>query len=178
MLHKVIAFLLVALLPHVAFANSMEKPPEIAPYIKAETPIGQGALTRLWLKGYDASLWTDSQEWSMDKPYALSLRYGMDFTSDEIVEKSIEEIERINKLSKETLAAYGQQLSKLFPDVRKNDVITAMFLPNKGVIFFHNTRKTGEINDLTFARQFLGIWLSPQTSEPKLRSALIGKQGA
>jgi hypothetical protein len=32
----------------------------------------------------------------------------------------------------------------------------------------------GEVRDATFARLFFGIWLSPRTSEPQLRAALLG----
>jgi hypothetical protein len=37
-------------------------------------------------------------------------------------------------------------------------------------------RFTGEIRDAAFARLFFAVWLSPRTSEPALRSALLGKR--
>jgi hypothetical protein len=36
-----------------------------------------------------------------------------------------------------------------------------------------NGQPLGEIRDAEFARRFFAIWLSPQTSEPKLRLALL-----
>ena len=34
-------------------------------------------------------------------------------------------------------------------------------------------RTVGEVADAEFARLFFGIWLSPRTSEPQLRQALL-----
>jgi hypothetical protein len=31
----------------------------------------------------------------------------------------------------------------------------------------------GQLSDADLAQHFFGIWLSPQTSEPRLRSALL-----
>jgi hypothetical protein len=40
---------------------------------------------------------------------------------------------------------------------------------------YFNGKPTAAINDKAFARLFFGIWLSPKTSAPGLRNALIGK---
>jgi len=61
----------------------------------------------------------------------------------------------------------------LFPDVKAGDVITGVHQPAMGVVFWCNGRLLGEVRDPLFARLFFGIWLSPQTSEPQLRSALL-----
>jgi len=42
------------------------------------------------------------------------------------------------------------------------------------VRFFHNGALRSELRDTDFTRRFFGIWLSPQTSEPKLRQSLLG----
>jgi hypothetical protein len=39
--------------------------------------------------------------------------------------------------------------------------------------FLLNGRPLGEVRDPDFARVFFGIWLSPRTSEPALREALL-----
>jgi hypothetical protein len=46
--------------------------------------------------------------------------------------------------------------------------------PGEAAVFWLNGRLRGEIRDAEFARRFFGIWLSPRTSEPALRSALLG----
>ena len=176
MLRNLVLFSLLLVSP--AFADAETKPAELTKVIKAEAPIGQGAMTKLWFKGYDAALWTDATQWSMDVTYALSLTYGMRFSSEELVERSIEEIERAHKLTDSERSDYSKQLTVLFPSVQKNDVITALSVPKKGVTFFHNGKQTGVITDLVFAKRFMGIWLAPETSAPELRQALLGSHGA
>ncbi len=180
--------LIVVLVPlmflaHASFANEVtkpnqpvKKPLEIASVIKAENPRGEGALKRLWLKGYDASLWTDAPEWSMDTTYALTLKYARDFSRDDLVERSIKEMEHAQPLTAQQKKEYSAQLSNIFPNVHENDTITSLYEPSKGTTFFYNGKKTGEITDKEFAKKFLGIWLGPKTSEPELRQALIGQK--
>jgi len=61
----------------------------------------------------------------------------------------------------------------LFPDVKSGDRITGVNQPDTGAVFWINGRLLGEVRDPAFAKQFFGIWLSPQTSEPQLRRALL-----
>jgi hypothetical protein len=42
--------------------------------------------------------------------------------------------------------------------------------------FSLNGRALGTIEDPGFGQDFLAIWLSPETSRPELRLALIGQQ--
>jgi hypothetical protein len=46
-------------------------------------------------------------------------------------------------------------------------------LPGNGAQLLVNGKASGEIRDTEFARLFFGIWLSPKTSEPKVRAALL-----
>ena len=50
-----------------------------------------------------------------------------------------------------------------------------MNLPGVGARFFVNGALRGEPKDADFARLFFGIWLSPRSSEPALREALLGR---
>ncbi len=146
------------------------KPPEIEKAITAEAAYGKGALTRLIFHAYDAELWTDTKPWSYDAPFALTLTYRMNFTSEELVEKTLEELARIHG----DKSRYRDELYQAFPEVKEGDRITALFLPEKGVRFYYNGQKTSMIPSPAFARKFFDIWLSDQTSEPRLRRKLLG----
>jgi hypothetical protein len=61
--------------------------------------------------------------------------------------------------------------------VKAGDRITAIHTPGQPVRFFHNGRMTASSEDSTFADPFFGIWLSPKTSEPSLRRALLRLPG-
>jgi hypothetical protein len=43
--------------------------------------------------------------------------------------------------------------------------------------FWLNGQPRGELRDAEFTRLFFGIWLSPRTSQPRLREALLGSRG-
>ena len=172
-MRNIVAFIVILLLPVSAFAQT-EKPPELSSYIQAPSPYGQGTLTKLWIHAYDATLWTDARVWSMNEPFALSLRYGTDFDRGELVSRSIDEMQHSGALSKDKIVYYTQQLDAIFPNVNEGDVITALYLPGEGTRFFYNGKPAGNIGDMELAQRFINIWLSPQTSEPKLRETLLG----
>jgi Chalcone isomerase-like len=150
------------------------KPMELANVIKAEQPYGHGALSRLMITAYDADLWTDALRWSMQTPSALTLRYRMGFSTDEIVSRSLKEMKRDDPaVSEATLAQYRKLMIGIFPSVKAGDEITGLYTPTGTTQVFLNGRQTGQVHDATFAQRFFGIWLSPSTSEPGLRDRLL-----
>ena len=63
----------------------------------------------------------------------------------------------------------------VFPDVKASDRLTGIHQPGVGAVFLFNGRAKGEIRDPAFAKAFFGIWLSAQSSEPRLRTALLAR---
>ena len=57
--------------------------------------------------------------------------------------------------------------------MKPGDRIMGLYQPGSGAVFRFQGRTVGEVADPEFARLFFGIWLSPQTSEPRLREALL-----
>jgi hypothetical protein len=162
-------FLLLLLLAFAMPVFALEKPPEVAKAIKAESPYGQGDLTKFFIHAYDAYLWTDAKAWSYAEPFALTIIYHYDFTTKELVDKTIEEMERIHA----TGSHWRHELEMAFPDVRQGERITALYLPEHGISFYHNGKVTRKIKSIPFAQQFIDIWLSEKTSEPSLRRKLL-----
>jgi hypothetical protein len=162
----------VLLLATVAWASA--RPNEIAGEIKASKPYGTASLTWLFLTAYDASLWTDAHQWSMDAPFALAVVYRMSFSREELVERTMEEMQRVAPdLNDSAIARFAPALAKAFPAVKDGDRITALHVPGAPVRFFHNGRPTHSVPDVDFAAPFFGIWLSPKTSEPSVRNGLL-----
>ena len=58
--------------------------------------------------------------------------------------------------------------------MKANDRLTGVLLPGQGAKFFVNGALRVEVRESEFAKLFFGIWLSPQSSEPALRQALLG----
>ncbi len=175
-MRKFILFLAFFLASAPAFADD-SKPHAIDSVIKAQAPYGQGKLSKLFIKIYDATLWTDAKEWSMDSLFALNIKYDVEIDNDDLADRSIEEMQHVAEIPKDKIEPYRAELTKVFPNVKKGDTITALFDPKKGITFFHNDKAKSTIKDLDLAKRFISIWFAPNTTEPKLRLALLGNHG-
>ena len=139
---------------------------------------GQAKFTFWGFDVYQAALWVEpgfSAATFERHAFALELSYLRDFSNEQITTRSLDEMRRQGGLAPATLAAWQPLMRGAFPDVVKGDRILGVHLPGEGAIFLTNTRQSGVISDVLFARRFFGIWLAPQTSEPQLRSALLAR---
>lgn len=172
--------LLLALLPSLpaqAQRAAAQVPPELAQADAALVPRGQVRF-RVWgFEVYDASLWS-SPSFAADafdaQPLALELRYLRNFSAQDIAQRSLKEMQRQGAIKPEQEKRWLGEMARVFPDIRKGDRLLGLHRPGQGAVFWFNGQLRGEIRDADFARLFFGIWLSPRTSEPALRSALLG----
>lgn len=137
-------------------------------------PLGEGRMRWFGLALYDATLWVPGTRLQWEQSFALDIRYARNFAGHRLAEASVDEIRRLGLADDDRLRRWGELMGRVFPDVRKGDRITGVYLPGVGAEFFHNGSSTGVIRDLDFARSFFSIWLDPRTREPKLRAALLG----
>jgi hypothetical protein len=165
---------LFALALFAAVIPAHAAPPEIAGVIKSEKPYGEGHMNFLFIKAYNARLWTDAPSWSIDTPFAMEITYGMGFDTGDLVERTIKEMKTVDpQLSDADVAKLTPQLNKVYPPVKSGDRLVALYEPGKPVTFTHNGEPTGSIAGDSFAKDFFGIWLSPNTSAPSLRKNLL-----
>lgn len=138
---------------------------------------GQGVQRVLGFDIYRARLWLhpgfDAEHYAA-QPLALELTYHRSFTAEAIARRSIEEMRRVGSFSPQQAAQWRQALQTALPDVHAGDRLLGIHQPGVGAVFRMRGRVVGEVPDTEFSRLFFGIWLSPQTSEPALRQALIG----
>ena len=163
--------LLVALWPLAGLANS--GPESLLAGLRRW---GSGEFRRFGFLVYEATLWVggDDPQWP---PLALRLTYRRTISSKSITDASVAEIRNLGVADEGSLTLWGEQMGRIFPDVRPGDEILGVQLPD-GARFFHNDRSLGAIDDPAFARAFFAIWLDPRTSAPELRSALLQRQPA
>ena len=138
--------------------------------------VGQGRLTYWGLQIYDARLLAATgfnAALLTTHPFALELAYLRDFSNRDIAERSIAEMRRAGNFSEAKAKAWVADMLRVLPNVKKGDQLTGLHRPGVGASFFVNGQASGEILDAEFAQLFFGIWLSPKTSEPPLRSALL-----
>lgn len=152
-------------------------PAEVSTTLPGARLLGQGRLRWFGLHVYDAVLWTPArlpEGEAQDGPLALELRYARTLRGPLIAERSIEEMRRVGEFGEAEAQRWLEAMKRLFPDVGEGDRITGVHRPGESAAFFVNGRPVGEVRDARFARLFFGIWLSPRTSQPGLRAALLG----
>lgn len=140
---------------------------------------GQALLRFFGLQVYQAHLWTRADfrpEQLEQQPLVLELQYLRDFKGSAIAERSLQEMRRSGSVSEERGQRWLSEMQRIFPDVKSGDRIAGVHQPGQGAAFWHNGRPAGRIDDTEFARRFFGIWLAPSTSEPDMRTALLGLQ--
>jgi hypothetical protein len=168
-----------ALNPLSAF-SAEDTRPELGALLPQSRLIGKGRLTFWGFQVYDARLWVlpgFKPEALAAQPVALELAYLRGFDNQLVAERSITEMRRSAAISDAQAKVWIDEMMRTLPDVKKGDRVMGIHRPGVGVQFFMNGKPTGEIRDAEFARLFFGIWLSPNTSEPKLRAALLAGAG-
>jgi hypothetical protein len=138
------------------------------------TKIGSGEYHKLIFHVYDATLYSDDGKFSWEKPFALRLDYKKEIEGADIAERSIKEMNQIEKLPQDKASKWLGEMKAIFPNVKNGDSITGVSIPGKGAAFYKNGAKLGEINNADFSRRFFGIWLDEKTSDAKLRAELLG----
>ncbi len=141
---------------------------------------GEATLRFFGMRVYSARLWTlpDFRSDRLgEQPLVLELDYLRDLKGSAIAERSLQEMRRVGSFSEAQGQRWLEQMQRIFPDVKAGDRLTGQLLPGQGAAFWHNSRPAGRVPEAEFAALFFGIWLSPATSEPDMRLALLG-QGA
>jgi hypothetical protein len=154
-------------------------PQELASELPGARLQGTARMRFLGLHIYDARLWVGAQpiaaEWATI-PFALELQYARSLKGEQIAERSLKEMQRQGEIPDLAAERWLGNMRQLFPDVDAGDRITGLNVPGTGARFFFNGSFRGEPREADFARLFFGIWLSPRTSEPALRTALLGSK--
>jgi hypothetical protein len=138
--------------------------------------VGQPRLQVLFWPVYDSRLFSHDGDYREgQRPLRLEIEYLRDVASSKLVENTDSEWQQLPGVP-----AYSEQwlqaLSQLWPDVTAGDVLALELDESGSSTFFVNGEPLGSIEDPAFGQHFLDIWLSPNTSRPKLRLALIGEK--
>ncbi len=141
---------------------------------------GQARLRFFGLSVYDATLWTEpgfeAAQFERHR-FVLELHYLRTLYGKAIAERSLKEMRGVGNVSEAQATRWLDAMTRLFPDVKDGDHIAGLHLPGEGARFTLNERPLGDVPDAEFARLFFGIWLSPATSEPRMREQLLAAAG-
>ena len=137
--------------------------------------VGQGRLKVLFWSVFDAALYASGGSWSRDKPFALSLTYLRDLSGESIVSRSISEMRDQGMTDEAALARWSKGMAAIFPNVDDTTTITGVVNEQRHALFYRNGAHIGTIRDPEFSKHFFDIWLGEETSQPKLRTQLLGE---
>ncbi len=136
--------------------------------------VGEARLTFMFWPVYDSRLYSVDGIYREGRlPLLLEIQYLRDVDAGDLVKHTQSEWQR-QGLSHGSEQQWLETLSRLLPDVRENDVLALEVDELGSSTFLVNGRPLGQINDPQFGKQFLAIWLSPDTSQPELRQTLLG----
>lgn len=155
-----------------ALSYTIQPPEEVTQHINNAVLSGQANLSVFIFDIYDAELWVEKKPWDFNQAFSLSLRYNRSLSKEELVDSSIEEIERYYNIGKNK-RIYRETLNSILLSVEEGDRISAVYQPGRGLSFFYNSKKIGLIDDLDFAKKYIMIWLHPQAYYEDVRRGLL-----
>ncbi len=167
------ACLLLMLLATGMPGRAQMLPAAVARDVPGLTPFGEGTMRFFGLKVYDVRLWTAMKSFAHTDPFALELVYDLSLNGRDIAERSIEEMRRQGHSDEARLKRWGDEMARIFPDVRQGDTLVGVSVPGKGARFYTRDKFIAAVADPEFARAFFDIWLSEKTSAPRVRRKLL-----
>ena len=136
--------------------------------------VGEARLKVMFWPVYDSRLYSpDGSYESGQRPLRLDIEYLRDIDAEDLVAHTRKEWERL-EVADASRQPWLDTLGRLWPDVGENDVLSLVVDEQERSTFLLNGEPLGEIVDPEFGENFLGIWLSPDTSRPELRLSLLG----
>ena len=137
--------------------------------------VGEARLKVMLWPVYDSRLYSATGHYNSEqRPLRFEIKYLRNIDASDLVLQTELEWEQ-QGIDHPRQSQWLETLQELWPDVAEDDVIT-LDLDDQGYsTFYSNDELLGQINDPDFGAHFLDIWLSPATSRPELREALIGQ---
>jgi hypothetical protein len=137
--------------------------------------VGTGVLKVFFMNIYRLTLHSKGRDYSVSDHFALEFDYKKSVSKKIIVDASMDELSKAPNVSSAEKKAWKQILEKGISDMQAGEKASVVFSDTGDVEFWSENRKPISFQDLKFAKNFAAIWLGPQTSHPKLRLALLGK---
>lgn len=144
------------------------------PTAKTLAPLGEGTMRFALFRVYDVRLWSASKPFSYADLFALELTYHMNFKGHDIADRSVKEMRGQGYNDEAKLKRWGEEMTKIFPDIAKGDTLIGVNVPGKETRFYTRDKFIAAVPDPEFTRAFFDIWLSEKTSAPGVREKLLG----
>ena len=137
--------------------------------------IGEGTLKVFVWDLYDLKLFSEINSFSWQNKFILEFDYKRELKKDKIIETSLKEMRRQKGVAEKQINAWKTHLEQGINTVREGTKAAVEWSPDGQITFHYESKAPVIIYDELFAKSFINIWLGQETSEPKLRSELLGK---
>ncbi|MCI2285841.1 chalcone isomerase family protein [Colwellia sp. MSW7] len=138
--------------------------------------VGKAKFSVLFWDIYNSTLYTKTGNYLYNNsPESLlfEIEYLKDITAEDLLERTIQQWEHL-KVPELVYSKFLPALKTIWPDISSGDKLT-LLVQNQQSVFYFNQMKVGQIEEVNFSKLFLDIWLSPNTSQTKLRKELLGE---
>lgn len=138
--------------------------------------VGSAKFSVLFWDIYNSTLYTKSGSYSHEtsiEPLIFEIEYLKNILADDLIDRTVEQWKHLEVRESE-YKKFIPQLKAIWPDISSGDKL-AMLVQNKQSIFYFNNEIVGQINEQSFSKLFLDIWLSRNTSQKILRAKLLGE---
>ncbi len=143
-------------------------------YLRAAREVGHGEGRHLIFHAYDAKLLAPHGTFAMNKPFALTLTYRMQFSGKAIAREAAAQMRRMNVAGENDINRWQQLMQTIFPDVTPGMAITGLRLKSGATVFCTTDGEIGRMTDPAFADAFFSIWLGAGAENQDLRHQLTG----
>ena len=136
--------------------------------------VGKAMLGMLFFDIYTSEIKTRSGKYEKDiRPIQLKISYERKITSQTLIQQTIKEWDA-QGIQKKGRQAWIKRLEEIWPTVMPSDTLIFEVNTLEENEFFFNGNSIGGVEDFEFGESFLDIWLSPNTTRPKMRRDMIG----
>ncbi|MGP8304650.1 chalcone isomerase family protein [Vibrio sp. YIC-376] len=146
--------------------------------------VGQAKLTWFIFDIYESRLRAPEGKYLVNDdvsphPFALELYYQRDATKQQLLEVTDEQWQKLG-VKQALRQQWLSQLNTMFPNIKKGDELTYVTDGQSGQLLYRpagtsSLKTIGYVKDENLNDALLSIWLSPNTTYPKLRKQLIGQ---
>ena len=141
--------------------------------------IGAGIRNKWMFNVYVGALYAEKPTFNAanliksEQTKRMDLHLLRDVGKDKIVESIREGFEKQSKAQMPALQARLDQLAAAVPDLKKGDVLSLTYVPDKGVIVGGAAKET-VIPGKDFADALFSVWLGPDPVDGDLKRKLLG----
>lgn len=138
--------------------------------------VGSAKFSVLFWDIYNSTLYTESGSYShKNSPDSLlfEIEYLKDIKTNDLVDRTVQQWKYLD-IPEPEYSKFIPTLKAIWPDIVSGDKLSMLVLNNQSVFYFNDV-KVGSIEEKEFSELFLAIWLSPKTSQTKLRNQLLGE---